>query len=473
MSELPLINGVLKYIKENNILFCMPGHKGGRGFLNDDEGSVFINNLLKFDMTEVDGLDNFHNAQGIIKEAQCKLKEYYKSKKSYFLVNGSTSGNLIMIFSTFREGDKIIVERNCHRSIYNAIILRKLKPIYIKNNVNPKYNAPLSIDLEHFLCVIRQNKDAKGIVITYPNYYGVCTNLEIIIKEARKYNMKVLVDSAHGAHFGVNELLPKTPLQLGADMVVMSSHKTLPSLTQTAFLHINENVDEEKVDFYVSAFSTTSPSYILMCSMDYARYYIETKGNEDYRRLIQIAELYRNKINKINGFHIINKEDLENEAYDMDKTRYVINLDKGFSGHKLESYLRTQGIQAEMSDSQNVVLILSPFISEKEFKRLYEVLLNCPMETIKDDYKKIANFNIPEMVYTPYEAFNREKIKIKYNNACNKVCGCSIVPYPPGIPLVMPGEIISSDIISAIDYCVENKVTLLGVDENQNIDIIK
>lgn len=202
-----------------------------------------------------------------------------------------------MIFSCFKEEDKIIVERNCHRSIFNGIIMRKLKPIYIKNKVYRQFNAPLSIDLEHFLSLIKENKDAKGIVITYPNYYGVCPNLKVIIKEAKKYDMKVLIDSAHGAHFGVCEKLPKSALELGADMVVMSAHKTLPSLTQTAFLHIGKDsiIDINKVDFYISAFSSTSPSYLFLCSMDYSRFYLEKYGQEHYNELINRANYYRKK----------------------------------------------------------------------------------------------------------------------------------------------------------------------------------
>jgi arginine/lysine/ornithine decarboxylase len=208
LSKLPLVEGLLEYTNENNIPFAMPGHKGGQGFLSTDIGKEIYSNILKIDITEVDGVDNLHNPDGIIKEAEELLSRFYKSRKSYFLVNGSTSGNLAMIFSAFSEGDKVIVERNCHRSIFNGILMRKLKPIYIRNKISSKFNAPMSVDMEHFLSLIEDNKDAKGIIITYPNYYGVCPNLKLIINEAKKYNMKVLVDSAHGAHFGVYDVLP-------------------------------------------------------------------------------------------------------------------------------------------------------------------------------------------------------------------------------------------------------------------------
>jgi len=337
LSKLPLVDGILRYVNNGNISFTMPGHKGGLGFLETIDGKRIYENLIKCDVTETPGLDNLHHPEGIIREAQELLKELYGSTKAYFLVNGSTSGNLAMIFASFNEGDKIIVERNCHRSIFNGIIMRKLKPIYIKNEINNQYNAPLSIDMEHFLYCIKENKDAKGIVITYPSYYGVCLDLAAVVKEAKKYNMKVLVDSAHGAHFGVSDNLPESAVKLGADMVVMSSHKTLPSFTQTAYLHVMSAADVEKVDFYVSAFTSTSPSYMLMCSMDYARFFLETEGKEAYDKLLVLTERYKQMINKIKGFHVLSEDDLNINRRDnklrLDGTRYILNIAKGYSGH--------------------------------------------------------------------------------------------------------------------------------------------
>lgn len=466
MSKLPLVEGVLKYIKEDNIRFSMPGHKGGKGFKTTAIGRDIYRKLIYADITEVEGVDNLHNPNGIIKEAQQCLSRFYRSKQSYFLVNGSTSGNLTMIFSSFNEGDKVIVERNCHKSIFNGLILRKLKPVYIKNKINYKYNAPLSIDEEHFLSLLEENEDAKGIIITYPNYYGICPNLKFIIDEARKRNMKVLVDAAHGAHFGVCRELPESAMKLGADMVVMSSHKTLPSLTQTAYLHIGDNVDEAKVSFYLNMFLSTSPSYMLMCSMDYARFYLEENGEQDYKKLIDICNTYRNKINLIKGFHVIGKENLEDEHLDIDVTKYIINLEKGYSAAKLLEYLRKNNIQAEMNDGQNVVLIFSPFNDEYEFKKLYDTLKNCPMEPLINEYYNILNYDIPESKLIPYEVINKNKKSIMIQDSIGKICAEAIVPYPPGVPLVTLGEVINEDIVKAITYYLEINVDVIGVNKS-------
>ncbi|MBP2032285.1 arginine/lysine/ornithine decarboxylase [Clostridium algifaecis] len=474
MSELPLLEGVLKYIKEKNISFCMPGHKMGRGFNSTQIGREFLKNILKFDITEVDGVDNLHNQTGIILEASERLANFYGSKKSYFLINGSTSGNMIMIFASLNEGEKVIVERNCHSSILNALIMRKLVPVYIENTISSKLNAPGVLNLEHFLQVIEENKDAKAIIVTYPDYYGICSNLEFVIKTAKKYNMKVLVDSAHGAHFGVCSDLPKNAVELGADMVVMSSHKTLPSVTQTSYLHVNKSSYIDKADFYFNIFLSTSPSYIQLCSMDYARFYLEEYGKRDYEKLISIAENYRNKINSLGNMKILDRSYIKNLDYamDIDLTRYVINLKKGYSGNLLLKYLRQNKIQAEMSDSSNVVLIFSPFNEEYEFKKLYEVLKRCPVEKIKSEYIPTIAYGIPKMEILPFQAVFKEKEVINLDNSAGRICGKTIIPYPPGIPIVCPGEKIDSDILETIRYYKYNRSELIGVKDN-TIEVIK
>ncbi|MBU3214829.1 aminotransferase class I/II-fold pyridoxal phosphate-dependent enzyme [Clostridium estertheticum] len=482
MSRLPLVDGVLTYIKEKNVPFCMPGHKGGLGFLKTAKGRELYENFIKGDITEVDGLDNLHHAEGIIKESQQLLSSYYGSIKSYFLVNGSTSGNFTMIFSTFNEGDKIIVERNCHRSIFNAIIMRKLKPIYIKNKINSKYDVPFPFDKESFLCLIHENKDAKGIIITYPNYYGICLDLPYIIATAKKYDIKVLVDAAHGAHFGANKLLPENPLKMGANMVVMSAHKTLPSLTQTAFLHVGADIDISKVNFYVSAFLSTSPSYMFLCSMDYARFYIEEYGENDYEELIKICKLNRVKINKLDKFHILGQEDLEDVSgnsikyinkYTLDLTRYILNVPKGYSGHKLLEYLRINKIQAEMSDSRNVVLIFSPFTKQQDFEKLYLALKDCDMESLKEQYVQIIDYDFPSQSMFPYEVMCREKTMVELKNSEGEICAEAIVPYPPGIPIVMPGERLDEYNIAMIIYYLKYNVTVLGVNDGKVAIVVK
>lgn len=469
MSRLPIIEAVGRYVEENNSLFCTPGHKGGAGFLPpfpETAGS----DILKYDITEVEGLDNLQDPEAAIKRSLELLSEFYGSEESYFLVNGSTSGNFIMIFSTFEEGDKILIERNCHKSVLNAVIMRKLQPVFIRNTYSERYDAALGIDMQHFSEMLRDNRDIKGVVITYPNYYGVCCDLNRVIRECRAAGVKILVDSAHGAHFSINKGLPQSAVKLGADMVVTSAHKTLPSLTQTAYLHIGKAADMDRVRFYCNSFMSTSPSYLFLCSLEYARFYLETKGEEDYGRLLNTAAFYREAINRLEHVHVIGSEDI---GFEIDATRYIINVGKGYSGHLLLAYLRKRGLQAEMSDGANVILILSPFNGRKDFEKLLAALRECDFEDLRAEFHGALSFGIPRLKMLPHDAAFATKERINFLEAEGKVCGESIVPYPPGIPMLMPGEEISKKHVEIMKDFVDNGVKVIGIDEKRQIEIIR
>lgn len=476
MQQLPLINGVIDYINENNIPFTMPGHKGGEGFLATKEGREIYKNVFKADITEVEGLDNLHNPKSIIKESLMGLSAYYKSYKSYYLVNGSTSGNLTMIFSCFNKGDKIILERNCHSSIMNGVVMRELDPIYIESNIDDNFYCGFSYKKDYFQDLLRDNSKAKGIVITYPNYYGICVDLQFIINEAKKYNMKVLVDCAHGAHFGVIEELPKNPVELGCDMAVMSCHKTLSSFTQTAYLHINENVNIEKIEFYLSAFMSTSPSYIMMMSMEYGWGYLKKYGYNKYKEFFSLCEEYRTKINNLNGFKVLSKSHMyhENSEYistDLDLTRFVINVKDGYSGHKFLRYLRSNKIQGEMSDGRNVILIPTPFNTKDDFEYLYNIIKKCNLTSLKDRTLCKIEYRLPKKILLPYEVMNKATENINYDSSEGRIAAVNIVPYPPGIPLVVQGEIIDDKVINIIQYYLNNKLDIIGV-KNEKVKVI-
>jgi arginine/lysine/ornithine decarboxylase len=476
MARVPILEALLDYINQSNAPFSMPGHKGGRGFLTTEEGRAFYNNIISGDITEVEGLDNLHKPEGIIKEAEELLSRFYGSKKSYFLVNGSTSGNLAMIFSAFNEGDKIIVERNCHRSIFNAIIMRKLRPVYIKNIVSKMYNAPLSLNMEHFIETIDENYDAKGIVITYPNYYGICCDLERVVREAKQRNMVILVDSAHGAHFGITDMLPRNAIQLGADMVVMSAHKTLPSLTQTAYLHVNGDKNFKNINFYVSAFMSTSPSYIFLAALDYARYFLETHGRAEFQKSIVLADKYRELIDGLENFHVIGKQDLIEELgeynIDLDRSRLVINIGEKYNANEVLIYLKNKGVQAEMSDQHNIVFILSPFNTEDDLYKLYDALKECPLKSFNKEYTEIDINHIPQGYLIPCEVFDRQSEYVSVNSAIGRISAVSVVPYPPGIPIIMPGEKVDNEVLNVIQYCMVNRISIMGIEDGM-LQIVK
>lgn len=477
MSRLPIIDAISNYNQHEFKYFAMPGHKMGSMFLRDEAGRQFIEHLAEYDITEVDGMDNLHEPSGIIMEAQENLSKFYKSRKSYFLVNGSTSGNMIMIFSAFNENDKIIVERACHKSVFNSIVLRKLKPIYVESEISSDYDFNIGISTSDIIKKIRENPDAKGILITYPNYYGICTDIRDIVKEAKKYGMKVLIDGAHGAHFEASDLLPESVIRMGCDMAVFSAHKTLPSFTQTSYLHVNDEELIERAEYYISVFSSTSPSYMFMASLDYARYYLEKYGEEDYKELINLCDKYRFKINELGFYSIIEDIDIAGEDnYNgetlVDRSRYVISVPRGYSGHKLAEYLHENRIQCEMSGSREVVLIFSPSNTHKDFEMLYNILKECKHDSLRVKYTVPIKYDIPEAVLKPWEAVEGPKEKVAYTEAVGRICGQAITPYPPGIPLIMPGEIITEDIIRIIAYYIDNGISILGA-KDKTITVLR
>lgn len=462
MNKAPLLEELLKYKNENNLILSMPGNKSGKSFLRDELGKKLKESLGELDITEVDPLDNLHNPEGVIKEAQELLAKTYKVKKAYFLVNGSSSGNLAAIFSAFNEGDEVLVERNCHKSIYNALILRKLKVIYIDAVIDKNLGIFLPPREEEISEALKKSKNPKGIILTNPNYFGVYYDLEKSIEILREKGLKVIIDSAHGAHFGFSQSLPKSIATLG-DYVVVSAHKTLPSLTQGAFLLVN-NIDDN-IEFYLKAFMTTSPSYLIMASLDYSRYYLDNYAKDDYDNLIERAEKYRKDINLLKKVYIVSNKDIEGN-YKVDKSRYLMIVKDGYSGHKLLEYLRSKKIQAEMSYSKGVVLILSPSNTETDFEKIYLAIKELSMDLLKTE-ENIIEFNksYPKKVLEPYEVFNLKYKYLTLDESLDKISKDFIVPYPPGIPVVCPGEKITSEVIDTIKEYINNKLSVIGIED--------
>lgn len=468
-NEMPLLEALIKYNKEDNELFSMPGHKGGLGFERDDIGKEFLDKLGRLDITEVDPLDNLHAPCGVIKESQELLANYYNAKKAYFLVNGSSSGNMISIFSAFNEYDEVLVERNCHKSVYNGLIMRKLKIVYIDSIYNEELGIIMPPNEECIMKAFNKAKNPKGIILTYPNYYGISYDLKDVLVKLKSNNLKILIDGAHCAHYKTTDKLP-CDLTRYIDYMVLSAHKTLPSLTGSSYLLVNE--DNKNVDFYFSCFTTTSPSYLLMASLDYARYYMERYGKKDYDKLIDYAETKRKEINKMHKIKIIGQEDLD-KGYIIDKSRYLIILEKEYSGHKLLDYLRTNNIQCEMSFDNGIILILSIFNLEaiERFKKAIEQL---NLENIKEKNKAIKISNgIHKKLLEPYEVMEREGYSCDLKESISKIAKKAIVPYPPGIPLVSPGEVICKEDVEYIEYCIDQGISILGLENNNKKKIVE
>ncbi|RDY23625.1 aminotransferase class V-fold PLP-dependent enzyme [Romboutsia maritimum] len=465
------IIGELTNIERNKLIsFHTPGHKLGK--IYDKLGySSLLEKLYRMDTTEIEGTDNLHSPEGIIKDSQEKASQIFKSEETYFLVNGSTCGINAAIMSVCKPKDKIIVNRDCHQSIINTCILGDIDPIYIKSNIDSELNVLKGVNVEHAIEVINHNLEAKAIVLTYPTYYGMVYDLKLICDYAHSKDITVIVDEAHGAHLGLNDNLPKTALEQGADIVIQSTHKTLPAFTQASMLHTQGNrINKNKLVEVLRMVESSSPSYMLMASLELATDILEINGRELMEELLFNIEKFKSK------FH--NNKNIE--VYDTDdKTKIFISCGKiGITGYKLESILRNNyNIQVELSNYYGVLLICTISNDDNDFNTL-EIALN---EILKNNLKnnrllQIINYpqEIPLKLISPREAFYKDKKNVKIYESIGKVSGEYIIPYPPGISLISPGEVITKDIIDYVLLCREKGMNISGIKDTnlEFIDII-
>lgn len=464
-----ILNKLEELRDDNLISFHVPGHKMGKVFEKLGYKNI-LEKIYTLDTTEIDGTDNLHNAKEIIKESQNRAARVFNSDKTIYLVNGTTCGIEASIMSVCNPKSKIIVNRDCHQSVINACILGDIEPVYIESKVCKKTNIIMGVDGENTKSVIDNNLDAKAIVLTYPTYYGRTFDLKAICDYAHSKNIIVIVDEAHGAHLQLSDNLPKSAIEQGADIIIQSTHKTLPSFTQSSMMHIKGNrVDKNKIGSMLRFLESSSPSYILLTSLELAVDIYDKYG----------IKLMEDLLSNIDNFKI-KFENNENIIIDnsMDKTKIFISLKKlGITGYELDSILREKyKIQVELSNYYGALLICTIGNDEKDFirleKSLDDLLLNISNKELLED----TNYpeSIPEKVLNPRQAFYSDKISVKLEDSVGKVSGEYIIPYPPGISLISPGEIITQEIITYIQKGLKSGMIISGIkDVNlEYIDVI-
>jgi len=456
-----LINGIKEVEDENLISFHMPGHKNNKEFFKKYLKNM---NLIDIDLTEISGTDNLHEPENIIKQSHIKLSKCYNTLKSYFLVNGSTSGILSMIFATTKRNDKILINRNAHKSAMNAVILNNLDPVYIVPEIDEENGLILGINNEELERILINDKKIKVVFLTYPTYEGFCFDIEKTIKIIRKYNRLLIVDEAHGSHFVMNDEFPVSSIKFGADIIVQSAHKNLPAFTQGAYLHVNNKDLIESVEKYLKIFQSSSPSYIIMASLDASVDFILKEGKEKSDRLIKNIELFYKKMKKSN-YKLLNMGILNNRTvYDYDISKIVISpLNIGITGKELEKILRKEyKIQIEYSTYNFCLFIATVFNNESDFNKLFFALVDIEKKYRKEKLiskeslilkKIITEIRIGEIDKYDFELINLDE-------SLNRISYETIVPYPPGIPLINPGEIITEEAILKINE-IKKKIKVL------------
>ena len=456
------------YFNENYLPMHMPGHKRNIKLLGEKLP-------YKIDITEIEGFDDLHHPEGIIKEIEEKAKKIYKSKKSFILVNGSTCGILAGIRSVVNYGDKVLVARNSHKSVYNAIEINCLNPIYVLPKID-KYGINKNIKADDIENILEKNKDIKLVIITSPTYEGVLSDVKSIVNIAHKYKVPVLVDEAHGAHLSFMENSNFEALNCGADIVIQSLHKTLPALTGTAILHIKGDlVKEEDVRRELSIFETSSPSYILMSSIDECLDLIERNGEKLFLDYQENLKYFYNEAKALKKLKVLGNELLEKNLYDFGKI-VVITKNTNITGKELSDILRKDyKIEVEMSSNYYIIAMTSICDSKESFERLLNALkeIDLKLEEVEDNTVSYK-IQLPKKEMTINEALESKNFKLEnYKNLEGKISKEYIFAYPPGIPIITPGEVLDKNIINIIESYIKSNIELRSTfDKFPNIKIV-
>lgn len=463
-DRLPLIRGLMDYTKEKNARFHMPGHRNeGR----TEELSLLKEHLYDFDVTEVEGTDNLHYPEEILASSQKLLTEAMGSRESLYCINGSTSSNYAMIFGLLKREETVLVQRNAHQSIYNAMTLLELKPGYLMPEMVKEFNLPSFITLPELRRVHEQNPEAKAVILTSPTYHGIVTDIAPLAAYCEKHGLYLLVDEAHGAHFPFSSLLPDSSIHRGAHASSVSFHKTLPSLTQGSVLNLSEKLTEEerhRIRHYLRIFQSSSPSYPLLASMEMARYCMEGNGEVLYRRLLERVHELKKDLNKIPGIQVLGRE----QAALFDETRLVIATP--LPGTEMDKLLRAQhSIQCEMTEGKSLTFILTPFDTEEDLAGIHTALKSIFLDQEKrwlmemNTKRSLHSMytKAPQRRYTENQVLSLPSEEVPLDDASGRVSMEKVVPYPPGIPLLLPGEVITAEILKVLRAYHEEDATVL------------
>ena len=476
-SRAPIYEALLKYKAARVVPFDVPGHKQGRG--NPRLKDFLGEKCLSVDVNSMKPLDNLCHPVSVIKEAEELAADAFGAKHAFFMVNGTTSAVQAMVMSVCKKGEKIIMPRNVHRSAINALVISGAVPVYINPGVNKKLGIPLGMSVSEVEKAIKENPDAKAVLVNNPTYYGICSNLKKITEIAHEHGMYVLVDEAHGTHFYFGGDMPVSAMEAGADMAAVSMHKTGGSLTQSSFLLLNCDLNVGYVRQIINLTQTTSGSYLLMSSLDLARRDLVLNGKEIFQKVRRLAEYARNEINKIGGYYAFSEELIDNdEVFDFDRTKLsIFTRDIGLAGIEVYDILRDEyGIQIEFGDIANILAIISVGDRELTIERLISALYEIKRIHSKDKAGMFDHEYInPEVVLTPQEAFYSEKRCVPMNESDGCICAEFVMCYPPGIPILAPGEKITAEILDYISYAKEKGCFLTGTEDAkiENINIVE
>lgn len=480
----PLFDAMVTLAESRKVSFHTPGHKSGKGI--STRFRKFVGpKIFSIDLTTLDEVDSLQKPKGVIKEAQELAARAYGADRSYFLVNGTSGGNHAMVMAACNPDDYVLVARNAHKSVLAGLILSGARPIFFQPAIDENLRLTLNVTFNSIKSAIDSHPEAKMLFLTTPNYYGICLDLERIIPYAHERGLIVLVDEAHGPHLKFHPDLPISAMEAGADLCVQSTHKIIGGMTQASMLHSKgERIDPITLSNVLRFVQTTSPSYILMASLDLARMQMATEGEKLLEKAIKLAEEARGKINKIPGLICFGKDIITNPLFSqmggLDVTKLTISVkDLGISGYKVSQILNSRyNIQVEMADPFHILVIVSIGDRRDDLNRLVDAL----REISKEFYGKRNEYPLEKIglplfdnrsLLSPREAFFADHINILLEGANGRISSEIVTVYPPGIPLLVPGEVITNEVIDYLKIMLTLGAIVDGLDEeNKQIGIV-
>jgi arginine decarboxylase len=460
----PIYEALLELRKRRIVPFDVPGHKRGRG--NPELLEFLGEKCLGVDVNSMKMLDNLGHPVSVIREAEELTADAFGAAHAFLMVNGTTSAVQAMVLATVREGDEILLPRNVHKSVVNALVLCGGIPVYVPVRVNHQIGIATGMAVHDVEKAIKEHPKAVGIIVNNPTYYGIASDLKSIVKLAHAAGMKVLVDEAHGTHLYFGDHLPISGMAAGADLAAVSMHKSGGSLTQSSILLCGPGVDADYVRQIINLTQTTSASYLLMSSLDMSRRNLALHGREAFDKVSEMAEYARSEINELGGYYAYGRELIDGESvFDFDVTKLsVYTQGIGLTGIEVYDLLRDEyDIQIEFGDIGNILAYISIGDRIQDIERLVgalEDIIRRFAKEKKDLY--CGDFIAPELVMTPKQAFYADGEQIPLKESAGRISGEILMCYPPGIPILTPGERITEEIIEYIEYAREKGCSLQG-----------
>lgn len=463
----PVYEALEAFRKKRIVPFDVPGHKRGRG--NPELRELLGEKCVSLDVNSMKPLDNLCHPVSVIKEAEELAAEAFRADHAFFMVGGTTSSVQSMVLSACKADDKIILPRNVHKSVINALVLCGATPVYVDPEVDTRLGIALGMEVSQVEKAILENPDATCVLVNNPTYYGICSDLKSIVELAHAHNMLVLVDEAHGTHLYFGKDLPICAMDAGADMASVSMHKSGGSLTQSSLLLTSRNVNWEYVSQIINLTQTTSASYLLLSSLDISRRNLALRGEQSFARVRDMAEYARREINSVGGYYAYGREMINGGSiYDFDVTKLsVYTRDIGLAGIEVYDLLRDEyDIQIEFGDISNILAYISIGDRIQDIERLVGALADIKRLYSRDTSQmQTMEYIAPKVMTTPQKAFYAKKESLPIRETAGRICSEFVMCYPPGIPILAPGELITDEIIDYVLYAKEKGCSMQGTED--------